>query len=748
MESYSNRILIIDDNKDIHEDYRKVLIPSDEHLNKLKEAVFEERELSVEAPTYEIDSAFQGEEGLQQVQKSLEEQRPYFLAFVDIRMPPGWDGVETIEKILAADRDIQTVICTAYSDYTWPDMIRKLGWSDRVLILKKPFDSIEVHQLACALKEKWQLLQQSRFRLDFLQAKVDERTAEIRATLEATTDGILVISKQAEIIDYNLNFQKLWKDLTWKNEGIESILKRKNLSELISFIASNIVDGDLVKSTFESLIYNFDEMSYGELRLEIFLKNGKTVELYTRPLQLKREMSGRVLNFRDVTEERYFEEQLTFQATHDPLTHLPNRMLLVDRLQQAIFQAQRDKTQIAVIFLDLDRFKIINDSLGHNFGDILLTRVADRLQTCKQASDTLCRVGGDEFVFILPEVEDKNLSFFTIQRIQEALRKPFMINNHQLSLTPSLGISYFPKNGATADELLKNADAAMYRAKAMGKNTFQYYTADMNAHVRELLDMEQNLILAYKLGELLLYYQPILDVQTKRISGTEALLRWNHPQLGMIAPEKFISIAEETGLIIPIGEWVLRRACEQNLQWQKKGFPPTPIAVNLSGYQVKNSDTIKMIEKVLDEIGYEGKYLELELTENVLMESTIEIKEIFKRLRGKGVSFVIDDFGTGYSNLNYLIHYPITKIKIDKSFILNIEKDPLGTPIIRAIISMAHSLNMKVVAEGVETELQYRFLLENQCDEMQGFYFSQPIDADAYTLLLKNGMHPSVENSF
>ena len=304
-----------------------------------------------------------------------------------------------------------------------------------------------------------------------------------------------------------------------------------------------------------------------------------------------------------------------------------------------------------------------------------------------------------------------------------------------------MGISFFPKNGDTADELLKNADAAMYRAKAMGKNTFQYYTDDMNIQVRELLDMEQNLILAYKLGELLLYYQPILDVQTKRINGTEALLRWRHPQLGMIAPQKFISIAEETGLIIPIGEWVLRTACEQNLQWQKNGFPPTPIAVNLSGYQVKNVDTIKMIEKVLDEIGYEGKHLELELTENVLIESTVEIKEIFKRLRGKGVSFIIDDFGTGYSNLNYLMHYPITKIKIDRSFIANIEKDPVETPIIRAIISMAHSLNMKVVAEGVETELQYRFLLENQCDEMQGFYFSQPIDANAYTHFLKNGIH-------
>ncbi len=741
MESYANRILIIDDNKDIHNDYRKVLAASDEHLSSLKEAVFGENEQSTKTPEYDIDSAFQGEEGLQKVQKSLEEKRPYFLAFVDIRMPPGWDGVETIEKILAVDSDIQTVICTAYSDYTWHEMTKRLGWSDRVLILKKPFDSIEVHQLASALQEKWKLLQQSRFKLDCLQSMVEERTAEIRATLEATTDGILVISKESKIIDYNLNFQKLWSNLTGNNEGIEPILKHKDTSEFIAFIVSNVEDGHIVKPTFEDLIYNFDETAYGELRLELHLKNGKVLEFYTRPLQLERHIIGRVLNFRDVTEQRYFEEQLTFQATHDPLTHLPNRMLLVDRLQQAIFQAERDKTQIAVIFLDLDRFKIVNDSLGHNFGDELLTVVAERLLGCKRASDTLCRVGGDEFVLILPGMQDKNLSFFTVKRIQEAFRTPFMINNQQLSITPSLGISFFPKNGTTADELLKNADAAMYRAKAMGKNTFQYYTDDMNSQVRELLDMEQNLILAYKLGELLLYYQPILDVQTQTFRATEALLRWRHPQLGMIAPQKFISIAEETGLIIPIGEWVLRTACEQNLQWQKNGLPLVPIAVNLSGYQVKNVDSIKMIEKVLDEIGYEGKYLELELTENVLMESSDEIKGIFKSLRDRGVSFVIDDFGIGYSNLNYLMHYPITKLKIDKSFIGNIETDPIETPIILAIISMAHSLNMKVVAEGVETEQQYRFLLENQCDEMQGFYFSKPIDANAYTLLLKDGIH-------
>lgn len=732
----SNRILLIADNPGSHKIFGRILQTPVEIFTDLKQE-------NNKVPKYELDSVHQGEEGFQEIQKSLVGNSPYFLVFIDIThrgwTPRGWGGVETIKKILEVDSDIQTVICTDHSDSTSSEIIQMVGWCGRVSILKRPFDSVEVHLIARSLKEKWQLLQ-SRCQQDFLQAMVDERTAEIRATLEATTDSILVINKLSKIGDFNLHFQKLWNDLTWEDQGIESILDRKEVAQLISFIVSNVKGGEVTQPFLEDLIYNFDEVKYINFKYDLYLKNGKVVEFYARPLQTKQKVIGRVLIFRDITEQRYCEEQLSFQATHDPVTLLPNRILLVDRLQQGILQSQRQKTQIAVIYIDLDRFKNVNNSLGHNFGDLLLATVAERLQGCKRESDTLCRIAGDEFVLIVPGIYDQNFSFVVVKKIQEAIKKPFVIPNHQLYLTASIGISLFPKNGSEADELLKNASAAMCRAKSMGKNTFQYYTEEMDLQVRELLDLEQNLIRAYKQGEFVLYYQPILDVAQGTIKGTEALLRWLHPQWGMVAPQKFISVAEDTGLIIPIGEWVLRTACEQNLTWQRSGLPAIPIAVNLSGHQFKNIDTIQNIEKILDEIGYEGRYLELELTENVLMKSTAEIKKYFKRLRDRGVSFVIDDFGTGYSNLSYLMHYPVTKIKIDKIFIDNIGNDPSEVAIIGTIIAMAHSLNIKVVAEGVETEQQYRFLLENGCDEIQGFYFSKPVDVNAYTLLLKDRM--------
>ena len=733
----SNRILLIADNPDSHKKFCKILQSPEEILSDFKQATFAKNP-NREVHKYVLDSVHQVEEGFQQIQKSLLRNNPYFLAFIDISTSTGWGGAETIKKILEIDPDIQTVICTAHSDFTSSEIFEKLGLYCPVSILKKPFDSIEVHLLAYSLKEKWLLLQ-NRFQQD-LQAMVDERTAEIRATLEATTDAILVINKFSKIRDYNLHFQKLWNDINWEDQGIESILDRKDMVQLISFIVSSVNEEQTVRSLFEDLIHNFDELKYKNFKQDFHLKNGKIVEFYARPLQLKQTIIGRVFIFRDITEQRYCEEQLSFQATHDSITLLPNRMLLVDRLQQTVLQALRQKTQIAVIYIDLDRFKNVNNSLGHNFGDLLLAAVAERLQGCKRESDTLCRIGGDEFVLIVPGMHDETFSFLTVKKIQEAIEKPFVIHNHQLHLTTSLGISLFPKNGNEADELLKNASAAMCRAKAMGKNTFQYYAAEMDLQVRELLDLEQNLIHAYKFGEFLLHYQPIIDVQQGIIKGTEALLRWLHPQLGMIAPQKFISVAEETGLIIPIGEWVLRTACEQNLAWQKSGLPVVPLAVNLSGYQVKSIDTIQNIEKILDELGYDGKYLELELTENVLMKSTAVTKKNFQRLKDRGVSFVIDDFGTGYSNLSYLMDYPISKIKIDKIFIDNIGSNPSEAAIIRTIIAMAHSLNMKVVAEGVETELQYRFLLENACDEIQGFYFSKSVEVKDYTLLLKEGI--------
>jgi diguanylate cyclase (GGDEF)-like protein len=736
----SNRLLVIDDNKDIHEDFKKVLSPKSENLNELKQMLFGNiGDEKIDLPTYEIDTAMQGEEGILKIRKAQEDKKPYFAAFVDIRMPPGLDGIETIEKIWEIDDDVQTVICTAYSDYTWQDMIKKLGISDRLLILKKPFDSIEVRQLASSLSEKWQLIQQSRCQMEQLQTMVDERTAEIRATLEATTDGILVISQLNKIIDCNQNFVDIWENLKLIEAGVEEIMQKKDPALLLRFITENLVDPQRIRAVLEKMLYTFGEESLTDLRFELALKNNKTIELYCRPLWHRNYIVGKVLSFRDVTEQKYFEKQLAFQATHDLLTHLPNRALLSDRLEQAIVQSRRNKMLIAVIFLDLDRFKNVNDTLGHSFGDELLKELAKRLQSILRESDTLCRIGGDEFVLIIPDLKEANHATVTIQKIQAVLSETFVIKDNSLNITSSLGISFYPRNGNDAETLLKNADAAMYRAKALGKNTFQFYNEEMNAQMSERLLLEQNLYLAYKLGELLLFYQPIVDLQTGEITCSEALLRWQHPQIGLISPNKFIPIAEETGLILPIGEWVLRTACEQNAIWNQMGNKHRPVAINLSAHQVKNPDSFNLFSSILDTMHYDAKYLELELTENILMETSLKISEAMDQLHSKGVSFVIDDFGTGYSNLNYLLHYPISKLKIDKTFVENIDRKPAEIRIINAVISLAHSLKMRVVAEGVETWEQLEALKEAGCDEVQGFYLSPPLPALDYARLLQQG---------
>lgn len=729
----SNRILVIDDSQDAHDAFRKILQGSHSRLDPLKKVIFdEEKRGEKKAPIYELEGAYQGEEGIDCVRTSLLEKRPFFATFVDVRMPPGIDGIEAIKKIWEIDQDIQTVLCTAYNDYTWPDMIHHLGQSDRLLILKKPFENIEVRQIASALSEKWHLLQKNRYQLQQLQFFVEERTAEIRGTLEATRDGILVINHAYQILDYNKNFLEIWKQLSYAGKGIDELISQRDLSQVMAFMCANIKEADQFRYIFENFLKKQGQHEFPNIKYELNLVNQKSVTLFSRPLILNKEVVGIVFSFRDITEQRYFEKQLAFQATHDLLTHLPNRALLKDRLEQAIFQAKRTQTKTAILFLDLDRFKLINDSLGHQFGDYLLQKVARRLTECKRETDTLCRVGGDEFIFIMPGLEEEKAILPAVQKIQTSLSDPFVIDHQQISITMSLGISFFPKNGQNAEELLKNADAAMYRAKVMGKNTFQFYTTELDLEIHERLKMEQSLYSAFKLGQFFLQYQPIVDLKTRKVSGTEALLRWYHPDLGLITPSKFIPVAEEIGLIIPIGEWVLKTVCEQHKQWQKLGISPTPVSVNLSPYQIKNSETIYRMIKILEEMDFDGKNLCLELTENTMMENTKAVQEIFKLLHEKGVTFVIDDFGTGFSNLNYLVHFPIKKLKIDKSFIENLDKDAAQLPMIKAIVTLAHSLKLKVVVEGVETESQYQQLCSIECDEIQGFYVSKPLDLEAY----------------
>jgi len=433
---------------------------------------------------------------------------------------------------------------------------------------------------------------------------------------------------------------------------------------------------------------------------------------------------------RDMTDRKVAEERVQFLAYYDALTGLPNRTLLKDRLSKALASARRQKDNVALLFLDLDRFKIINDSLGHSLGDLLLQGVADRLRGCAREQDTVARLGGDEFLIVLTSVEDIADVAVAAERLMDAMTTEFAIEGHFLSISCSLGISIFPEHGVDGETLIKNADAAMYDAKERGRNNFQFFTEDMNTQAVERLTLENSLRRALEKRELFLVYQPQVDVVTGTITGLEALLRWQHPELGLVAPDKFIRIAENSGLIVPIGEWVIRTACGQAQKWQEEGLPAVSVAVNVSAVQFRQEGFCGLIRRVLQETGLAPRCLELELTESLLLANADVTFSVLQELKAMGLTLAIDDFGTGYSSFSYLRQFRVSKIKIDRSFIRDVAVNPDDAAITAAIISMAKNLNLKVIAEGVEDEAQMSFLRAHQCDEIQGYYFSKPLTVD------------------
>jgi diguanylate cyclase (GGDEF)-like protein/PAS domain S-box-containing protein len=443
----------------------------------------------------------------------------------------------------------------------------------------------------------------------------------------------------------------------------------------------------------------------------------------------------------DITERKEVQERLRYLANYDSLTGLPNRALLQDRLEQAMMDARRRQRKVAVMFVDLDRFKMINDTLGHDAGDSLLKMAAERLTRSVRANDTVARLGGDEFMVVLkdlPEVEDVPL---VANKILASFSRSFVIDGHELFVTPSIGISISPDDGTDAKTLLKHADSAMYHAKDSGRNRFEFFAAEMNAKIGKRLALDTALRVALERGEFLLHYQPQVDLRTGHIMGAEALVRWNHPERGLIPPDEFIPLTEETGMIVPLGEWVLRTACRQLKQWHAAGFADCRMAVNLSARQFRDHNIGDMVQRVLTETELEPKFLELEITESLLLKSNISGMDlILAELRKQGLSLSMDDFGIGYSSLSYLHRYPFTILKIDRSFVRDISAGSNAAAIVRAVIAMAHNLGMKVVAEGVEMDAQLSFLTEHNCDAMQGFLFSKPVTADAFEQLLRGGI--------
>ncbi len=451
-------------------------------------------------------------------------------------------------------------------------------------------------------------------------------------------------------------------------------------------------------------------------------------------------VAGAVLVFHDVSKSRAMALKMSHLAKHDFLTDLPNRVLLTERLSQAIGLAHRHGKQLAVLFLDLDDFKHINDSLGHTIGDQLLQSVASRLSLCVRATDTVCRQGGDEFVILLAEIDQPQHAASVAEKLLVALAVQHLVGGHELHVTSSIGISIYPDDGSNADTVIQNADTAMYYAKTSGRNNYQFFKAEMNASAVQRLFIENSLRHAMKRGEFLLHYQPQIDLASGAMSGAEALIRWRDPDRGIIYPEQFVAIAEDCGLIIPIGKSALREACMQVARWLKAGLPAVPVAVNISAVEFRHKDFLAGVSEILEETGIEPRYLELELTESVLMQDAESSVSILSALKAMGVQLAIDDFGTGYSSLAYLKRFPIDILKIDQSFVRDVATDSNDAAIVNAVIGMGKNLRQRVIAEGVETPGQLAFLKTRECDAGQGYLFSRPLPTEAFEKLLVNGM--------
>ena len=475
-----------------------------------------------------------------------------------------------------------------------------------------------------------------------------------------------------------------------------------------------------------------------ELNIEYRTANdaGEWIWIHTRGKVAERDQHGRARRMAgtsaNITKRKLAEERAEFLATRDPLTGLPNRMLLNDRLEQGIANAGRKRMRLAFMFIDLDRFKTINDSLGHDVGDELLKRVAARLSACTRANDTVARLGGDEFAVILEDiaVDNDEAAQNVAEKMIASLASPILINNQHLNTSCSIGIGLYPTDGMDAQSLMKHADVAMYDAKAKGRNNYQFFSHEMNARAQDRLSTENYLRLALRRDELVLHYQPRVSFATGRVTGVEALIRWQHPRLGLLLPNKFIGVAEDSGLIIPIGEWIIETAFTQLAEWHQKGHPDLRVAVNLSPGQLFDGDRlIRAISGCANAASLDTRAIELELTESMLLKNIDDTAALLHRLGNLGVSLAIDDFGTGYSSLSYLKQLPVDSIKVDSSFVRDIGTDPNDEAIITAIIAMTHSLKLNVIAEGVETEGQYRVLRDLGCDEYQGYFFSKPLPA-------------------
>ncbi|MGY6277164.1 EAL domain-containing protein [Methylomonas sp. MgM2] len=674
-------------------------------------------------PVYRVLAANSGQRALR---LAMSDPKPD-LILLDVMMPE-MDGYTVLAKLKAnpVTSDIPVIFVTAMDSCEDERRGLELGAADYITKPVRP--DIVLARVRTRLE-----LKRARDRLRdqnaFLEAEVARRVAENELIMTSAGEGIYGTDTRGLINFINpaaLNALGYTRD---------ELLGRD--TSIMLFNPAEEINPKLLEQCF------LHRCLAGELSIErdeetFWRKDGTPfpVEMTCVPLRHRDKLMGAVVTFTDITERKTYMAQLERKSNFDDLTGLPNRNLLTDRLSRGITLCRTERIPLTVLVLSLGRFREINEGLGRAYGDKVLQEVALRLEKLVKESESVARLGGDKFVLLL---ENDGSLTGREHPVLASLSRPFLINGQETFLSPSIGISIFPKDGEDGETLLKNAEAAMYKARAAGGSRFHFYSAEMNTRSLERLTLENELRRAQEKDELRLVYQPQLNLRSGEIIGAEALIRWQHPRLGLVSPADFIPLAEAIGLIVPIGEWVLRTACAQNKAWQDAGLPNVTMAVNLSAHQFVGQNISALVETVLNETGLDPGFLELELTESAAMYDVDDFVLITQKLKALGVTLSIDDFGTGYSSLSYLKRFAIDRLKIDKSFVDEITQDPNNAAIAQAVTALSHSLNLSVIAEGVETEGQLKMLSAQGCDEMQGFYFSKPVSAAEFELMLREG---------
>jgi diguanylate cyclase (GGDEF)-like protein/PAS domain S-box-containing protein len=733
----NRRILLVDDLPSIHEDFRKILCPPAATTDlDADEALLFGESASATSVRFGMDSAFQGIEALEKVKASLLAARPYAMAFIDMRMPPGWDGVETAERLWQVDPRLQIVFCTAFSDYAWPEVLARLDVRDRLLILKKPFDTIEVYQFANALTTKWEMTEQAAFKMNSLEEAVEQRTRELsNANIIVQNSPVILYRLRGEpafpLLYISHNITKLGHDpqrLMNSPDWARTLIDPRDQAKVGEAMA-RILDKDAEGASIEFRLCTAD----GGLRW---------VENRYVPV---RDKAGRLIEVEgiviDITERKAAEEKITLLARTDGLTGLANRSTFTERLNQAHAGAKRGTLGFAILYLDLDKFKPVNDTFGHPVGDLLLQQVAQRLRDCTRESDLVARLGGDEFAILQGEIKEPANAGVLAAKIQSALALPFGINGNDINISVSIGISPYVPGSSGAAAMLVQADLALYRSKDAGRNQYHFHSDDLDQEVLDRVTLAGEIKNAIDKDEFELQYQPQVELSSQNIVGMEALVRWNHPTRGLLAPAVFISIAEKSGAIIALGHWVLDQACRQMSLWRKSGLTLPVIAINLSLFQLKSGrDLVRDVTETVAKWGLAPSDLEFDVTEGTLAQLTWTHNEVLPQLRELGVKIAIDDFGSEYSSFDYVRAYRVNHLKIAQSFINRSTTDPESAATIRAIVNFAHDIGIAVIAQGVETEEQRELLTSaDPMTQAQGFHFSKPVAADRAGELLRQG---------